>query len=102
MIIGVCTLELSLPEPASLKEKRSVIKAICNRLHREFNVSAAEVGYHDAWQSALLGVTLVATDAGYVQTRLHGLAAWLENARPDIDVVGARVELIPYSHDSAD
>ena len=43
MVIGACQLQLHLPGGASLKEKRALIKPLLVRLHREFNVAAAEV-----------------------------------------------------------
>ena len=47
VVIGICTLELSLPGNDSLKDKRSVLKPLVVRMRREFNVSVAEVGEHD-------------------------------------------------------
>ena len=43
MVIGVCTLELSIPTATSLKHKRGVVKSVVARLQNEFNVSVAEV-----------------------------------------------------------
>jgi uncharacterized protein YlxP (DUF503 family) len=41
MSIGILTLEIQLPGCKSLKEKRSRLKPLIARLHREFNVSVA-------------------------------------------------------------
>lgn len=59
MHILLVQYELYLPECHSLKEKRSVLKKLLNELRRDFNVSAAEVDYHDVWQSALIAVVCV-------------------------------------------
>jgi uncharacterized protein YlxP (DUF503 family) len=59
MAVGLLTLHFHLPGCASLKEKRSRIKPILARLHREFNVSAAELARQDAWQEAVLACALV-------------------------------------------
>ncbi|MBL8222124.1 MAG: DUF503 domain-containing protein, partial [Bryobacterales bacterium] len=48
--IGVLTLELHLPDSHSLKDKRSVVKGLKDRLRHRFNVSVAEIGGHDTWQ----------------------------------------------------
>ena len=47
MIVGVMTWELHLAACHSLKDKRSVLKSLKDRLHHKFNVSAAETDHHD-------------------------------------------------------
>jgi len=64
MVIGTCTIELHLPGNGSLKGKHRVPQSIIARVHNEFNVSIAEVGNQDLWQSATLGVACVSTKAG--------------------------------------
>jgi uncharacterized protein YlxP (DUF503 family) len=44
MAIGLLTLHLSIPDCHSLKQKRSRVQPIIARLHREFNIAAAETG----------------------------------------------------------
>jgi uncharacterized protein YlxP (DUF503 family) len=43
MSLGLLTIHLHLPGCASLKEKRGRLKPLLTRLHREFNISAAEI-----------------------------------------------------------
>ena len=71
MVIGVRSFELHLAGAHSLKDKRSVIKSLKDRLHNEFNVSVAETGRHDAWQTAELTVCLVSTDRRHAQSILE-------------------------------
>jgi hypothetical protein len=97
MIIGVCTIEIGLPEIASLKDKRSTLKTLIARLHKEFNVSAAEVGLHDEWEVTLLGVSTVSTQAGHAQALLQNLITWIETYRPDLEVVDHYVEIVHFS-----
>lgn len=94
MIIGTCLIELHLPGNGSLKGKRSVLKPILARLHQEFNVSAAEVGRQDAWQTAEIGLALVANDAGHVQAVLQRAVGWIEVNRPDVQIVDYNIEVI--------
>ena len=97
MFIGACIIELDLPGLASLKEKRSVLKGLIARLHKEFNVTAAEVDLHDAWQATSIGVATVSTSAAHAQSLLNNLVSWIETHRPDLEVVDHYVELIPFS-----
>ena len=62
MVIGVVSWELHLAGAASLKDKRSVLRSMKDRLHNEFNVAVAETGHHDVWQRAELTACTVATD----------------------------------------
>jgi uncharacterized protein YlxP (DUF503 family) len=60
MIIGVITWELEIFGAHSLKEKRSVVKSLKDRLHDRFNVSAAETKHQDLWQRAEISCAVVA------------------------------------------
>ncbi len=73
MVIGVRSFELHLAGAHSLKDKRSVIKSLKDRLHNEFNVSVAETARHDAWQAAELTVCLVSTDRRHAESVLEAV-----------------------------
>lgn len=94
MVIGVCTIQLSLPGHRSLKDKRGALKPLIAWVRREFNVSIAEVGGQDTWQSATLGVAAVSTDAGYVSGLFDKLVSGIERERPDVFITDWRVEML--------
>jgi uncharacterized protein YlxP (DUF503 family) len=94
MHIGVCTIELRLPENHSLKGKRSVIKSINTRVSREFNVSIAEVDAQDIWQQAVLGVSCVSSSADYAHRQLERVVQWIETRRPDVILLAYSIELL--------
>ena len=71
-----------LPGLGSLKQKRSSLKSLAARLHREFNVSAAEVGLHDVWQSSTLGVAVVSTAADHGERVLESAVAGSRRTAP--------------------
>jgi uncharacterized protein YlxP (DUF503 family) len=100
MVIGACIIELEMPGLNSLKEKRGVLKPLLVRLHKEFNVAAAEVDLHDVWRSATLGVTTVSTSAAHAQNLLDNLVHWIETNRPDLEVIDHYVEVIPFSSEA--
>jgi hypothetical protein len=54
--------ELSLPGCSSLKEKRSVVRSLRDRLRKRFNVSVAETDLQDVLDRAVLTIALVASD----------------------------------------
>ncbi len=62
-------IDVHLPGCRSLKEKRSVLRPLLERLQHRFGLSVAELAHQDLWQRAQLGVAAVSGSAG-VLTRL--------------------------------
>jgi hypothetical protein len=94
MPIGLLTLDLHLPACSSLKEKRSRLKPLLARLHREFNVSAAEMDHQDTWQSSRIGCALLGNDPAYLQRSLRTVVHWLEQNWPDVSVMDDKIEIL--------
>lgn len=93
MIVGVCTVELFLPDGHSLKAKRQVLLSLKDRLREKFNLSVAEVGEQDLWQKAILGLACVANESAYVNQVLEQ-ALNLIRSVPAIEVVRSQIELL--------
>lgn len=68
MHIGACVLEIYLPDVGSLKHKRRIIKGSKERIRRRFNVSIAEIGNHDVWQRATIGIACIGNDSANVHS----------------------------------
>jgi len=79
VVIGVRSFELHLAGAHSLKDKRSVLKSLKDRLHNEFNVSVAETGKHDAWRSAELTVCVVSRDRRHADSVLDAVDRFVES-----------------------
>jgi uncharacterized protein YlxP (DUF503 family) len=94
MVIGACSLELHIPGNGSLKGKRQIIKSLVVRLRREFNVSVAEVGAQDIWQSAIIGVVCVSSDPSYAHGLLTRVARWVDESRLDCDLIDYQIEIL--------
>lgn len=94
MIVGMCRVTLRLPENHSLKGKRQVLKSLIARLHNKFNVSAAEVGDHDSWQIATLGVSCVSSDERHADSILAAVIQFIQSERLDAELVDYQTELL--------
>lgn len=70
VVVGVLALDLYIPGPRSLKEKRYVLRKIIDRVRNQFNVSIAETGFNDLWQRSGLGVTMVANERRVIESIL--------------------------------
>jgi uncharacterized protein YlxP (DUF503 family) len=87
MHVAVLAIELRLPGCASLKEKRGRLKPLLAGLHREFNVSAAEIERQDSHTAAVIACAVVSGDGPHAQQVLDGIPGWIESRRPDLQVI---------------
>ena len=78
MVVVSQTWELSLPGCASLKEKRSIVRSLRDRLRAKFNVSVAETGAQDAHARAELSIALVASDGRLAESMLEKIDRFVE------------------------
>ena len=62
MLVGVCQIDLFVPESGSLKSKRFVLTSLKTRIRNKFNVSVSEVDGNDKWQRVTLAVSMVANE----------------------------------------
>ncbi|QGH34577.1 DUF503 family protein [Gracilibacillus salitolerans] len=58
-MITYAEVEIFLYECHSLKDKRSVLKRIKNRLSKDLNIAISEMDYQDLWQRSKLGIVTV-------------------------------------------
>lgn len=68
MVVGVLRIDMRLFEVQTLKQKRSVISRLLHRLRSRYPVSAAEVGWQDRVQRALLGLSMTAATEAIVDS----------------------------------
>ena len=94
MNIGVCQIHLRLPENASLKDKRRVLKSITSRVRSKFNVSIAEVDNQELWQLATLGICFVSNDKRYTNEVLSKVVDFVANGRFEVEILNYEIELL--------
>ena len=93
-MIGILTLHLFIPGCTSLKEKRSHIKPILARLHREFNISVAEIDRQDMWQESVIACALISNDSDYTQKALQQVIKFTEKNWPELEILEHPIELL--------
>jgi len=91
--VGVLQFTIDIPHAGSLKDKRSVVKSMKDRVRRKHNVSIAEVDDHDEWTVATLGVVMVGTDVPYINGALDKLINALDDER-DCVLADHQLEII--------
>ncbi len=80
MVVTVSTWDLSIPGARSLKDKRSVLRSLKDRLGR-MNVSVAESGLQDVRQRARITVAFVAAHAAQADSMLMAVDRLIAGAR---------------------
>ena len=93
MVIGTLKVTLYIPESGSLKSKRRVLRSLKDRLRAQFNVSVAEVEYHDLWQKAAVAVALVSRDRKHADQSLQKILNRIESYRL-AEVIGVEREIL--------
>ncbi|HTE19003.1 MAG TPA: DUF503 domain-containing protein [Armatimonadota bacterium] len=93
LIVGVCTLDLIIPEANSLKDKRSVLKSMLEGIRGKFNVSAAEVEHMDLWRRATVGIACVSNSQQFVDQVLNKVVDWVES-NPRVNITDVQLEFL--------
>jgi uncharacterized protein YlxP (DUF503 family) len=92
MFIGVCTIEMHIPDSGSLKDKRHSLRSLKDRIRNTFNVSVAEVDDNDLWQKASLAVAALSNDKSHLNRTLD-LVLNMVRAAPDLDLLDYHIEI---------
>ena len=92
-MIGVCKLDLRLPENHSLKEKRHVLRKLIDRVRTRFNVAISEVGDNDLWQRAQMGFCTVGNDRRHINSSLDKVIYFIEQMNL-VEMVHTEIEII--------
>ena len=94
MVVGLVTLQLQIPASSSLKDKRQVLRSVIARVHREFNVSIAEVDQQDNHQLATLALACVSSDRPYLQGLMERAVQFIARAHDGLVLLDYETELI--------
>jgi hypothetical protein len=84
MAIFYYQIKIYLQNCHSLKEKRSVLKSLKTRLQNKFNISIAEIGYQEIWQTSLIGIVWLTEDARIGNSILNAINNYMEDFFPYI------------------
>ncbi len=93
-MLATLAIHLRLPLCSSLKEKRGRIKPLMSRLHREFNVSVAEMDKQDVWDEAVIVCAMIGNGGAFLQSALQNVAKWVEANWTDGDVWDTKIEVM--------
>lgn len=92
--MGVCVIELYIPQNRSLKGKRQILRSIKAKISNKFNVAVAEIAEQDRWQTAVLGVSTLSNDRRFVNEVLDKVRRTIVNGHPEVEMGHHRIELL--------
>jgi len=82
-VVSLLSIRIVLPGCSSLKEKRSRLQSLLNRLRKEFNAGFSETALQDLWQSALISCVMVSNDGHLNQKMAEEILRFIESHFPD-------------------
>jgi uncharacterized protein YlxP (DUF503 family) len=93
MVVGICQMDILIPENHSLKGKRHVIQKLKERVRQRFNVAISEVGDNDLWQRAQIGFCTVGNDRQHVNSSLDKIIDFMEQMHL-FDILRTEMEIL--------
>jgi uncharacterized protein YlxP (DUF503 family) len=79
MVIGTAQVQLSASWVHSLKEKRTVVKSIVDKVKHRYNVSIAETDTQDYHQTITIGIACVSNDNRHADSMLSDILNFIED-----------------------
>ena len=94
MIYAVLVIDLRFANCRSLKDKRSILKPLLHKLHREFNVSAAEVDKNEVWNDSTIAVGLISNEKLFAESCLAKIPDFITKYFSDIDILKYSIQIL--------
>lgn len=92
MFTETAVFDLLLPgDSRTLKQKRSYVRPILAML-KKYEVSTAEVGFHDLYGRALIGVAVVAAEAAQARAVIDTCENQMAS-RPEVELLSVKRRL---------
>ncbi len=92
--VGVCRIELSLPNAQSLKDRRAILQSVTTRMRREYSVSVADLDARPHYSRAVLGLAAVSNQAEHARDMVETAARFLERTRLDAEIDGLEFDVL--------
>lgn len=93
MFVLAAEIELKLFETRSLKEKRSVIKSIVEKLKKRYSMSVIESGHQELWQKSGIGFSFCSLDQAGCNERLENILEFIE-MNSEAETISVKSEIL--------
>jgi uncharacterized protein YlxP (DUF503 family) len=79
MVIAALKVKIHVPWASSLKDKRTVLRSLSDKLKRKFNISIAEVEDNDVLRIIVLGLSVVSNETSHAENSLDTILRFIED-----------------------
>ena len=79
-----CEIELVIPDAASLKDKRQVLRSVIERIRARCLASVAETDFQDVWQRAVIEIAIVGSDHRFLEQQVGRIRGILDDAAAEL------------------
>lgn len=86
MAVGLLFIEIGIPLSTSLKEKRSRIKPLISRLHKEFNVSVCEHAHQDDKDTTVIGCSMISDSKVFIEQEFSRIIDFIPRIFGDFEI----------------
>ncbi|NMB47188.1 MAG: DUF503 domain-containing protein [Firmicutes bacterium] len=93
MVVGIVRLGLHISDCQSLKEKRSIIKSLTQRLRNKFNAAIAEIADQDLWQKSTIGAAVIGNSTAHASSQLQSIIDFIEK-QPMVLIITIETEIL--------
>ena len=93
MNVGLCIVQIHLPQAGSLKEKRQALRSLKDRLREHYNVAVAEIDHQDLWQRATIGIVSIASARAPLEQTFTAIRGDVERRVPG-EILSFEVEYL--------
>lgn len=98
MFVAVARFTLLVPGSHSLKDKRSVVRRVKDRVQQRFHVVLSEVGGQDTWQRADLAFAVVTAQRDQAEDAVGSVLGFVESLGVG-EISHSRREVNAYGED---
>lgn len=98
MHVGVCRFSLLVAHSHSLKEKRSVVRKLRDRVRERYHVGLVEVGGQDTWQRAELAFAVLTASRDAADAAVTGLLGFVAHQGLG-EIAAVRREVVTFGED---
>jgi uncharacterized protein YlxP (DUF503 family) len=92
--LGVARVTLQFESTFSLKDKRSEVKSVTQKLRNQFNAAISEIEDLDDMRVATLGIAVLSTSGPHANQMLSTIVSRLENLLDTSTLADVTTELI--------
>ena len=81
--LGVVKVLIEIPGAGNLKDRRQVVRSLCERIKKHFNASCSDLGPDAVWNRADIAVCCVGSSCNEISARVEQICSFVDRAGDD-------------------